>query len=437
MHVVFWTRFVSPSCIHTFSSLFPKTCHVSTIPLLLSFIHTQKRNPTTHLKDPDMFWDFISLRPETIHQVTFLFSNRGTPDGYRHMNGYGSHAYINVNEQGVVHYVKYHFKTDQGVRNLSAKTADRLSGTDPDYATRDLFDAIQRGDFPAWTMYVQAMTEAQAAACPFDPFDLTKVWPHGDYPLHQVGRIVLNENPVDYFTQVEQLAFSPSHLVPGIYPSPDKMLQARLFSYPDTQRHRLGANYLQLPCNNNNGSGNNNVSHTYQRDGPMAYQVPSNGLPNYYPNSIIGSPQPDPVAAGVWPTTSSTTTPVGTTMGPVGRYETGNSEDNFGQCRTFYQAVLSETERDDLTTNVAGHLHHAQSSIREKVLHVLRQVDDSYADAVEQKMRRMLSSSPSSAPRPSPPAPLNPPRRVATVDVAATTTAGCPYALLRRQQSKL
>jgi catalase len=372
-----------------------------------------------------MFWDFISLRPETIHQVTFLFSNRGTPDGYRHMNGYGSHAYINVNDNGDVHYVKYHFKTDQGVRNLSAQSADQLAGTDPDYATRDLFNAIQRGDFPAWTMYVQVMTEAQAATCPFNPFDLTKIWPHGDYPLHPVGRIVLNENPSDYFTQVEQLAFSPSHLVPGIYPSPDKMLQARLFSYPDTQRHRLGANYVQLPCNNNNGGNNNNVSHTYQRDGPMAYQVPSNGLPNYYPNSIIGSPQPDPIAAGVWPNAA----PIGTT-GPVGRYETGMSEDNFGQCRTFYQTVLMETERDDLTTNMAGHLHHAKASIRQKVLHVLRQVDDSYADAVEQKMDRILSS-PRLEKTPPPPAPLNPPRNV------AATTAGCPYALLRHQQSKL
>jgi catalase len=383
----------------------PPRCHPS-------FIHTQKRHPATHLKDPDAFWDFISLRPETIHQVSFLFSNRGTPDGYRFMNGYGSHAFVNVNDLGDVHYVKYHFKTDQGIRNLAAVEADQLAASDPDYATRDLYQAIAQGDFPAWTLYVQVMTPAQAAACPFDPFDLTKVWPHAQYPLHPVGRIVLNENPVDYFCQIEQLAFSPSHLVPGIEPSCDKMLQARLFAYPDTHRHRLGANYLQLPCNN---GGHQVVTgqHHYQRDGPMAYQIP-NGGPNYYPNSF-GGPQPDPVA-GRWHSAN--------VSGKVGRYETGSTEDNFSQCRDFYHHVPTAEERDDLTTNLANHLCYAQEFIQQNVLRVLRQVDATYAAQVAEKIRSLPL--PPTRQAPPPPAPLNPPRHM-------VGGAGCPYSY----QSKL
>ena len=217
--------------------------------LFPSFIHTQKRNPATHLADPDAFWDFISLRPETTHQVSFLFSDRGTPDGYRHMNGYGSHTFKNVNRDGQPCYVKYHFKTDQGIANLSAEEAQKLASADPDYATRDLYNAIAEGNYPSWTLYIQVMSYEEASKLAYNPFDLTKVWSHQDFPLRKVGRMVLNRNPTDYFAEVEQLAFAPSHMVPGIEPSPDKMLQARLFSYSDTHRHRLGANYQNLPVN--------------------------------------------------------------------------------------------------------------------------------------------------------------------------------------------
>ncbi len=165
------------------------------------------------------------------------------------MNGYGSHTFKTVNASGEAFYVKWHFKTDQGIRNLSAKDADDMSASDPDYATRDLYNAIGVGDAPSWTLYVQVMTFQQAQAAPFNPFDVTKVWPHASYPLVEVGRMKLDRNPKDYFAEVEQIAFAPSHMVPGIEPSPDKMLQARLFSYADTHRHRLGVNYQSIPVN--------------------------------------------------------------------------------------------------------------------------------------------------------------------------------------------
>ncbi|KAK2169480.1 hypothetical protein LSH36_9g00000 [Paralvinella palmiformis] len=217
--------------------------------LFPSFIHTQKRNPKTNLKDPDMFWDFLTLRPESTHQVSFLFSNRGTPDGFRYMNGYGSHTFKLVNAKEEAVYCKFHYKTNQGIKNLTGKQAREIEGTDPDYAVRDLYNAIARGDYPSWTLYFQIMTFEEAENFRWNPFDLTKVWPLSDYPLIPVGQITLNRNPKNYFTEVEQVAFSPAHLVPGIEPSPDKMLQGRLFSYGDTHRHRLGTNYLQFPVN--------------------------------------------------------------------------------------------------------------------------------------------------------------------------------------------
>ncbi|NXX09291.1 CATA Catalase, partial [Larus smithsonianus] len=193
--------------------------------LFPSFIHSQKRNPQTHLRDPDMMWDFWSLRPESLHQVSFLFSDRGIPDGYRHMNGYGSHTFKLVNASGRAVYCKFHVKTDQGIKNLSVEEAERLASTDPDYGIRDLYNAIAKGDYPSWSFYIQVMTFEEAEQFPFNPFDLTKIWPHGDYPLIPVGKLVLNRNPVNYFAEVEQMAYDPSNMPPGIEPSPDKMLQ--------------------------------------------------------------------------------------------------------------------------------------------------------------------------------------------------------------------
>ncbi|GKZ00774.1 hypothetical protein MPSEU_001029200 [Mayamaea pseudoterrestris] len=379
-----------------------------------SFIHTQKRNPATHLKDPNMFWDWISLRPESVHQVSVLFSDRGTPNGYRHMNGYGSHTFKNVNAQGEPCYVKYHFKTDQGISNLPADVAGKLAGDDPDYATRDLYNAIGKGEYPSWTMYLQVMTYEQAVEVEFHPFDVTKIWPHSEFPLHEVGRFVLNRNPKDYFTEVEQLAFSPSHMVPGVEPSPDKMLQARLFSYPDAHRHRLGPNYLQIPVNRPIVE---TALNDYHRDGFMQ-TVGGNGAPNYFPNSYQG-PQPQESKAPTWHRDSIS--------GQVERIDTGD-EDNYSQCRAFFR-MLSPEEQGRLTDNIAGHLSGAQSFIRKRAIEMFSLVDPEYGQAVESKIEAM-----------SPPddtldvhvAELNPPRDIPPAEGPSNTRPCCPYGYIAR-----
>ena len=385
--------------------------------LFPSFIHTQKRNPATHLADADMFWDFISLRPETTHQVSFLFSDRGIPNGYRHMNGYGSHTFKNVNSKGEPYYVKYHFKTDQGISNLATDIAKNLAAGDPDYAIRDLYNSIERGQYPSWTLYVQVMTFPQAASVAFNPFDLTKIWPHTQFPLHKVGSLVLNRNPQDYFAEVEQLAFAPSHLIPGIEPSPDKMLQARLFSYPDTHRHRLGANYQSLPVNR--PVAETQDSHHYQRDGPMQLTSNGAGAPNYFPNSFQG-PQPH----------SSGQVHSYAVQGQVQRVETGD-EDNFSQCRIFYTEVLDDSERDRLSSNIAHHLANVASPfIRQRAIRNFSQVHPDYGPAIERKLQGVLASRPSSLTGPAASAsPLSPPRAVPVPQGPNHSAArrSCPY----------
>jgi len=228
------------------------------------FIHTQKRDPATNLRSATAMWDFWSLSPESVHQVTILFSDRGLPRSYRHVNGYGSHTYSFINKRGERFWVKFHFKTLQGIQNLTEAEAAELVGRDRESHQRDLYEAIARGDFPKWQMRVQVMPEREAEKTPYNPFDLTKVWPHGDYPLIDVGVLELNRNPENYFAEVEQAAFSPANLVPGIGPSPDKMLQFRIFSYADAHRHRLGVNYEGLPVNRPRVP-----VHNYYRDGAL------------------------------------------------------------------------------------------------------------------------------------------------------------------------
>ncbi|GIQ70530.1 vegetative catalase [Xylanibacillus composti] len=247
------------------------------------FIHTQKRHPQTHLKNPTAVWDFWSLSPESLHQVTYLMGDRGIPATYRHMDGFGSHTFKWVNAAGEAVWVKYHFKTEQGVQNLTEEVAAKIAGENPDYHTEDLFNAIDRGDFPAWRLYVQIMPIADADTYRFDPFDVTKVWSHKDYPLIEVGRLVLDRNPDNYFAEVEQAAFSPGTLVPGIEPSPDKMLQGRLFAYADAHRYRVGANHQQLPINRPKAE-----VHHYQRDGAMAGGSNGGSGVYYEPNSFEG-----------------------------------------------------------------------------------------------------------------------------------------------------
>lgn len=343
-------------------------------PLLFpSFIHTQKRNPVTHLKDVDMFWDFISLRPETTHQVSFLFSDRGIPDGHRHMNGYGSHTFKLVNAKNEAVYCKFHYKTDQGIKNIPVDKANELSGSDPDYSLRDLYNAIETGNYPSWTFYIQVMTFKQAEAWQFNPFDLTKVWPHKEFPLIPVGKIVLNRTPKNYFAEVEQSAFSPADLVPGIEPSPDKMLQGRLFAYTDTHRHRLGTNYLQLPVNCPYRARPRN----YERDGPQCVTDNQDGAPNYYPNSFSG-PEHD--------TKYKTSTFAAT--GDVDRYNSAD-DDNFTQAGIFYREVLSEDEKNRLCDNIAGHLVGAKDFIQERAVKNFAQADPDYGRRIKERLSKL------------------------------------------------
>ncbi|XP_053688682.1 catalase isoform X1 [Sabethes cyaneus] len=345
--------------------------------LFPSFIHTQKRNPATHLKDADMFWDFISLRPESTHQVMFLFADRGIPDGYRFMNGYGSHTFKLINADGKPVYCKFHFKSNQGIKNLLAKRADELAGDDPDYSIRDLYNAIAKAECPSWSMKIQVMTFEQAEKTAFNPFDVTKVWPQSEFPLIPVGKMVLDRNPKNYFAEVEQIAFAPSHLVPGIEPSPDKMLQGRLFSYADTHRHRLGANYIQLPVNCPYRVKTTN----YQRDGPMNSTDNQGGAPNYYPNSF-GGPEPSPFAHKLQNSTFKVS-------GDVQRYETGN-EDNFSQPTIFYRKVLDEAARERMINNLVNHMSNASAFIQERAVKNFSQVDADFGRRLTEglKLRR-------------------------------------------------
>jgi catalase len=231
------------------------------------FIRSQKRRADNNLRDNDMQWDFWTLSPESAHQVTYLMGDRGIPRTWRHMNGYSSHTYMWVNAAGERFWVKYHFISNQGVEFLTQAEADQLAGSDGDYHTRDLFRAIQRGEHPTWILKMQIMPFEEAKTYRFNPFDLTKVWPHADYPLVEVGRMTLDRNPTDNWAEIEQAAFEPSNLVPGIGPSPDKMLLGRMFSYPDAHRYRIGTNYLQLPVNAPRAE-----VHSYNKDGSMRYR---------------------------------------------------------------------------------------------------------------------------------------------------------------------
>jgi catalase len=245
------------------------------------FIRSQKRRADTGMRDNDMQWDFWTLSPETAHQVAWLMGDRGIPKNWRLMNGYGSHTYSWINAGGQISWVKYHFISDQGVEFLTQDEADRLAGIDADYHQRDLHEAIKRGDYPSWTLKMQIMPFEDAKSYRFNPFDLTKVWPHDDYPLIEVGKLTLNRNFTDHHTEIEQAAFEPNNQVPGTGLSPDKMLLARGFSYADAHRARLGVNYKQIPVN----SPKSEV-HSYSKDGAMRVRNISD--PVYAPNSYSG-----------------------------------------------------------------------------------------------------------------------------------------------------
>ncbi|CCI41416.1 unnamed protein product [Albugo candida] len=363
--------------------------------LFPSFIHALKRNPQTHLRDNNLFWDFLSLRPESLHQQTILFSDRGIPDGYRFMNGYGSNTFKNVNENGEVVFVKYHYKSDQGIRNLSDELAQKLSGLDADYALRDLFESIASENYPVWTMYLQVMTPEQAQHCSFNPFDVTKIWPHNEFPLIEIGRFVLNRNPQNYFAEVEQLVFSPAHFIPGIGPSPDKVLQGRLFSYNDAHYHRLGVNYSQIPVNRTVIN-----SQTYHRDGLMRVDGNMFNEPAHFPNSLGG---PEESKVEKFQSYSGD-------FSVIDKYET-RDDDNFTQTRLFYQKVLDDSGRERLAGNIAGSLVNASKEVQTRVLANFEKVDPDYAKRVDKQLQVLeQENAKGMIKEKQPTAPMNPPR---------------------------
>jgi catalase len=339
------------------------------------FIHTQKRNPQTHLKDADMFWDYLSQNPESAHQILILFSDRGTPDGYHNMHGYSGHTYKLVKSDGSWVYTQIHLIADGGFKTFDDATAGKLSGENPDYGIQSLYETIEAGKPPSWTVYVQTMTPEQAEKFRYNVLDLTKVWPHGDYPMRPVGKLVLNENVQNYFAEIEQIAFSPSHTVPYFEPSADPVLQSRLFSYPDTHRHRLGVNYNQLPVNAPIVPVAN-----FQRDGLMAINN-QGARPNYQSSTapltyvenkgaIHGSPRDREREANheTW---------VGGAYWDLSEV----TELDFEQPRALYQNVMNDTDRDHLVSNLAGHLGNIKSPvIKARTLSYFASVDQSLSD---------------------------------------------------------
>jgi catalase len=339
------------------------------------FIRSQKRRADNHLRDHNMQWDFWTLRPESAHQVTWLMGDRGIPKTWRHQNGYGSHTYLWENAGGEQFWVKYHFKTDQGIDFLTQAEADRLAGEDGDVHIRDLWDSIDNADYPSWTLHVQVMPFADAADYRFNPFDLTKVWPHGDYPLIKVGRLVLDRNPSNYFAEIEQAAFEPSNLVPGIGPSPDKMLLGRLFAYPDTHRYRIGPNYAQLPVNQPKAP-----VHSYAKDGAMRYHNPAD--PVYAPNSY-GGPHANAEIAG------ETSANYGVAEEVVrSAYRLHAEDDDFGQPGTMVRKVLDAGARERLVDNVVGHASKGVSKpVLARVFEYWRAVDKELGDKIAERLQ--------------------------------------------------
>jgi len=335
------------------------------------FIHTQKRDPKTHMRDMDMQWDFWSLCPESLHQVTILFSDRGIPKGYRYMNGYGSHAYSLINAAGERVWCKFHFKTEQGIQNYMDDQAGHLISEDRESHQRDLFSAIEKGDFPRWRLKIQVMTDEQAKVFRWNPFDLTKVWPHAEFPLIEVGVMELNRNPENYFAEIEQASFSPSALVRGIGASPDRMLQARLMSYADAHRYRVGTNYHQLPVNQPRCP----VAH-YQRDGVMS--VGQGGAEAvYHPNSRPGTPQPDEsYAEPVWNLGDDVV---------VDRYDSTVGHDDYTQVANLY-ALFDDAHRERLASRIAGVLGQARKEVQERQVEHFFRVDPDYGRRVGEKL---------------------------------------------------
>ncbi|TYB91221.1 catalase [Oceaniovalibus sp. ACAM 378] len=338
------------------------------------FIRSQKRRADNGLRDHDMQWDFWSLSPESAHQVTWLMGDRGIPKTWRHMDGFSSHTYMWINEGGEKFWVKYHFKTDQGIETLTQAEADKKAGEDADYHRRDLFNSIRDGNFPSWTLHMQIMPFEEARTYRFNPFDLTKVWPHADYPLIEVGKLTLDRNPTDFHTEIEQAAFEPNNLVRGIGLSPDKMLLGRGFSYADAHRARLGVNYKQIPVNRPISPVN-----SYSKDGGM--RVDNVSDPVYAPNSY-GGPKADPSLSddgGLWYADGDMVRKA---------YTLRPDDDDWGQAGTLVRDVMDDGARDRLVSNIVGHLKGGVSEpVLQRALEYWRNVDRTLGERIEKGVR--------------------------------------------------
>ncbi|YAL82057.1 catalase [Dermacoccaceae bacterium W4C1] len=340
------------------------------------FIRSQKRRGGSGLRDNHMQWDFWSLNPESAHQVTYLMGDRGIPKSFRHMNGYGSHTYMWINAEGEKFWVKYHFHTDQGVEGLTGEQATKIAGEDADHHRRDLYDAIEAGDFPSWTLSVQVMPYEDAKTYRYNPFDLTKIWPHSDYPLIKVGTMTLNRNPENFFAEIEQSAFEPSAVVPGIGFSPDKMLLGRAFAYADTHRYRIGPNYQQLPVNQPKAVENHN---TYTFDGAMAFHH-SGDAPVYAPNTA-GRGYADQVGEveDGWETDGAMVRQA---------YTLRSDDDDFGQAGSLVREVWNDAQREEFVNNVAGHLlGGVKSPVLERAFEYWKSVDAETGAKIEKLVR--------------------------------------------------
>ena len=329
------------------------------------FIRTQKRDPKTNLRNPAAMWDFWSLSPESLHQVTILFSDRGLPKSFRNMNGYGSHTYSFLNDKNERFWVKFHLKTKQGIDILTDDEAAQLVGADRESNQRDLFNAIERGDYPQWRMCIQIMPEEDAPKMKYNPFDLTKVWPHGDYPLIDVGVVTLNRNPENYFAEVEQSSFSPANVVPGISHSPDKMLQFRIISYADAHRYRLGVNYEALPVNKPQCP-----VHSYHRDGAMRFDGNGGGAVNYEPNSL-GGPVED----------HRFVEPPLAISGDADRYNHREGNDDYTQPGNLFRLMTPEQQKR-LVGNIVATMKTVPREIQLRQIRHFHKADPAYGEGV-------------------------------------------------------
>jgi catalase len=335
------------------------------------FIHTQKRHPRTNLRSPTAAWDFWSLSPESLHQVTILMSDRGIPVSPRFMDGFGSHTFSFWNNDGERFWVKFHFKTQQGHKTLTNAEADAVIGKSRETYQEDLFGAIERQEFPRWRMCVQIMPELEAEKTAYNPFDLTKVWPHGDYPLIDVGVVELNRNADNYFAEIEQAAFSPSNIVPGIGFSPDKMLQARIFSYADAHRYRLGTHYEALPVN-----APKCPVHHYHKDGAMRFFRNDTGNPDaYYEPNSFGGPTQDPSVAE----------PPLRISGDAARYNHRDGNDDYTQAGNLFR-LLPDDQKQRLFQNIAASIGGVPQAIIDRQLAHFDKADPAYGAGVRRAL---------------------------------------------------